>query len=93
MENTSETVPFGTYFDEYKKLEKQIKKTWKDSKLLRAIRRFGAVFITGGITIVATYLINLPPEERTEVVIIITSVVMMADKYIRDYIKEWINKA
>lgn len=89
MENAVGTVPFGVYVDEY---ASKIKKTWKDSKFWRAIRRFGAVFITGGIATVATYLVNITGEQRTEAVIIATSLVLMAEKYIRDYTKEWINK-
>ena len=61
---------------------------WKNSKFWRAIRRFGAVFVVGGLSALATYFTDLPADEKTATIVIATAIVLMAEKYIRDYLKE-----
>ena len=61
---------------------------WKKSKFWRAMRRFGAVFIVGGLSALGVYLTDLPANEKTATIVIATAIVLMAEKYIRDYFNE-----
>lgn len=61
--------------------------SWKDSKYWRAARRFGAVFVAGGLSSLVVYFTNLPADEKTATIVIATSVVLMLEKYVRDTFK------
>ena len=61
---------------------------WKNSKFWRAVRRFGAVFVAGGLSTLGAYLLNLPADEKTATIVLATAIVLMADKYIRDSSEE-----
>ena len=58
--------------------------SWKESPLWRSIRRFGIMFIIGGIGSLLTYFSNLPPEQQAGVIPIIVAVLAFADKAIRE---------
>jgi hypothetical protein len=57
---------------------------WYDTPTGRTIRRFGIVFVFGGLSALISFLINLPPEQMTWFVPILTSILTALDKALRE---------
>lgn len=64
------------------------KKSWKQSRFLRTIRRGVAVASVGGLTSLVAYFTSLPAEEKTASIVIATTLCLMGEKYLREYWQE-----
>ena len=63
-------------------------KSWKENRFWRTMRRGLAVMITSGLASLGVYLIDLPEDEKTIYIIFVTTLVLMGEKYIREYYQE-----
>lgn len=59
---------------------------WKEYAVLRALRRFGVIFLSGGLVALAEALTDFTPEDAGTILLyaILIAIVPMLEKYFRD---------
>jgi len=59
--------------------------TWKESAFWRTIRRWGIIFLGGGVSSLYSYLANMPPDQQMWFIPLATAILAAMDKGIREY--------